>query len=33
MVKRTVVVLSVLSLMLMAVGTSSAFFVGFPGDD
>jgi len=32
MVKRTVVVLSVLSLMLMAVGTSSAFFVGWPGD-
>jgi hypothetical protein len=31
MVKRTVVVLSVLALMLMAVGTSSAFFVGWPG--
>ncbi len=33
MVKRTVVVLGILSLMLMAVGPCSAFFVGFPGDD
>ncbi len=33
MVKRTLVVLGVLSLMLMAVGTSSAFFVGWPGGD
>ncbi len=33
MVKRTLVVLSVLSLMLVAVGTSSAFFVGWPGGD
>jgi hypothetical protein len=33
MVKRTLVVLGVLSLMLMAAGTSSAFFVGFPGGD
>ncbi len=31
MVKRTLVVLGVLSLMLVAAGTSSAFFVGFPG--
>jgi hypothetical protein len=30
MVKRTLVVLSVLSLMLMAAGTCSAFFVGWP---
>ena len=33
MVKRTLVVLGVLSLMLMAAGTSSAFFVGWPGGD
>ncbi len=33
MVKRTVVVLGIVSLMFMAVGTSSAFFVGFPGED
>ena len=33
MVKRTVVVLGVLSLMIMAAGTSSAFFVGWPGGD
>ena len=33
MVKRTLVVLGVLSLMLVAAGTSSAFFVGWPGGD
>ena len=33
MVKRTLVVLGVLSLMLVAAGTSSAFSVGWPGGD